>query len=183
MKKLLSVTLFLMMAALLTSCGSSVSVNTDYDLEEDFSQLKTFQWLDERIPKNALDLYPLIKKRVAESVVNDLEAKGFVQDNDAPDFVVIAHAQSKEKMQVTDWGGGGYYRYDPWWGAYGGRVDVSYYDEGTLVLDIVRVETEEMIWRGIGKAVVREYSNPEKRQKAIDDTVATILKDFPPQAK
>ncbi len=181
MKKLMPVFLLLLSVALLTSCGSSISVSTDYDLEEDFSQLKSFQWVDERIPNNALDLYPLVKKRVGESVAKDLEAKGFMLESDSPDFVIFAHARTQEKMQVTDWGG--YYWYDPWWGPYGGRVDVSYYDEGTLVLDIIKVETKELIWRGTGKGVVREYSNPEKRQQAIDNTVSTILKDFPPQPK
>ena len=181
MKKLAPVLLLIIVMALLTSCGPSISVKTDYDLEEDFNQLKSFQWVDERIPNNALDLYPLVKKRVAESVMNDLEAKGFVVDTESPDFAVVAHAQTKEKMQITDWGG--YYWYDPWWGPYGGRVEVSYYDEGTLVLDMIKVETKELIWRGVGTGVVREYSNPEKRQQAIDNTVATILRDFPPQPK
>ena len=181
MKKFVPVLLLAVSALVLTNCGPSISVKTDYDLEEDFSSLKTFQWVDERIPNNALDLYPLVKKRVAESVKNDLENKGFVVNAESPDFAVVAHAQTKGKMQVTDWGG--YYWYDPWWGPYGGRVDVSYYDEGTLVLDIINVETKELIWRGIGTGVVHEYSNPEKRRQAIDSTVSTILKNFPPQPK
>lgn len=95
--------------------------------------------------------------------------------------MVVAHAGVKEKTQVTDWGSYGWY--NPWWGPYGGRVDVSQYQEGTLVIDIVDFQDKEMVWRGLGTAVLEGNSNPEKIQAKVDQYVSQILAKFPPAGK
>ena len=171
---------------LLTSCAGSVSVKTDYDPEFNFNQFQTFRWIEEDIPDNVLDSYPLVKKRIKASVIKDLESKGFtLQESGEPDFGIAAHGGTKEKTQVHTWGGAGYYGYDPWWGPYGGpyggQIDVSYYTEGTLIIDVVDVKGKELVWRGIGTGVLRDYSDNEKRQQATDETIMKIMKDFPPQ--
>jgi hypothetical protein len=58
---------------------------------------------------------------------------------------------------------------------------VSYYTEGTLVIDMVAWETKELAWRGMGTKTVRDYKDTEKQQAAIDKSVAKILADFPPK--
>ena len=172
---LLSILVFLS----LTGC-SSITVKSDYDTETDFSQFTAYRWVDGQVPGDQLAQNQLLQKRVKVSVDKALQAKGYtLQETGTPDIVVVTHAGSKEKMRVTDWGG--YYWYDPWWGPYGGRVDVSYYTEGTLVIDIVDASEKELVWRGIGTAVVKEYSSGEKMQKDLDAIVAKILRDFPPQ--
>jgi hypothetical protein len=174
-------TVGVLMVAFLTIAGcSSVTVKSDYDTEVDFTTFKTYRWVQEKVPGDELAQNPLLQKRVKASVDVALQAKGFIlEETGDPDIVVVTHAGTKEKMQVTDWGG--YYRYDPWWGPYGGSVDVSYYTEGTLVIDIVDARERELVWRGVGTGIVREYSSGEKTQKALDEVVAEILKDFPPQ--
>ena len=68
-------------------------------------------------------------------------------------------------MQVTDWGG--YYWYDPWWGPYGGTTHVSYYEESTLVLDIVHWEKKELAWRGLATGTVREDNRGGKQAQLL----------------
>ena len=123
---------------------SSLNVTTDYDPSQDFSGYKTYRWATtkELNPNDALAQAPLIKKRVMAGVDKVLQAKGYVLAGKdvEPDFVVMAHAGTKEKMQIYNTGFGyGRYGgwYDPWWGPYGGSTHVSYYEEGSLVLDIV----------------------------------------------
>ena len=165
---------------LLAGC-SSVTVNSDYDPAVDFSKYKTFKLHDgESMPGDALARNPLIQKRVYQSIEKELQAKGFtVAESGDPDFIVVAHGGTKEKTQVTDWGGYGWY--NPWWGPYGGRVDVSQYQEGTLVIDIVDFAEKEMVWRGLGTAVLGDNPSPEKIQKTVDQYVSQILAKFPPQ--
>jgi hypothetical protein len=87
-------------------------------------------------------------------------------------------------MNVTQTGGGyrGYGWYDPWWGPYGGSTHVSYYEEGSLVIDVIDWTEKELSWRGVGTGVVKDRSSddPEEMQEEINLIVAKILADFPP---
>ena len=165
----------------LAGCGTGISVQTDYDPEVDFGNLKTYSWLESK--GSDLDKYPLAKKRIQTSVERTLSAKGYTQAvaTETPDFYVVTHAGAKEKMNVTDWG----YSYGPYWGAYGpyGRnIDVSYYTEATLFIDIVRKVAGKaaLAWRGAGTGVVRGAGSPEEAEENIQNAVDTILEDFPP---
>jgi len=91
-----------------------------------------------------------------------MEAKGYSNITDNPDILIYPHASTKEKISVTDWGGG----YGGWWGTgpygwgYGSRIDVRQYTEGYLILDIVTPKDKQLVWRGIGSFSVsfKEYS-------------------------
>jgi len=166
------------MLVVLAAC-SSVSVKHDYDTETDFSKYRNYAWMDREIPGDELAKNPLIKKRVQVAVDATLASKGYtLTEFEKADFVVVIHAGIKERMRIQDWGRYGWY--DPWWGPYGGRVDVSYYEEGTLVVDIIDAKAKELVWRGMGTGIVKAYSKPEKMQKAMDEDVTKILSAFPP---
>jgi Domain of unknown function (DUF4136) len=170
--------LVVFLAFILASC-SSVSVKYDYDQSKNFSKYKTYRWVDVNLPADALAKNPLIKKRVIEAVNKGMTEKGFtLSESDTADLAVVVHAGSKEKMQITDWGTYGWY--NPWWGPYGGQVDVSYYTEGTLVIDLVDMADKELAWRGLATGTVSENPDPEKSQQRIDSIVTQILTNFPP---
>jgi hypothetical protein len=162
---------------------SSVNVTTDHDPEIDFSKYKTYLWYAGEMPADdRLSANPLVKKRVASSVEKVLESKGFTKGADGKaDLVVIIQAGSKEKVQVTSYGHGGYGygRYGRGWGGYGG-TDVYYYDETTLIIDLIDTDLKELVWRGAGTGTVKEYSDQQEMQEAIDEVVANIMNDFPP---
>ena len=180
--------LVIVTALLLGSC-SSVTVRHDFDPEYDFSQFKTYRWASskELNPNDELARNPLVLKRVQASVDRVLATKGLTKiESGEPDLVVVAHAGVKERMQVYQTGlRGGYYGgwYDPWWGAYGGTTHVSYYEEGTLVIDLVSWKNKELAWRGMGTKVLEDYKDSEKQQKAIDEIVNRILAAYPPKSK
>ncbi len=168
---------------MLVGCAS-VTVNYDYDSEYDFGVYKTFKFAKMNIPDDALRAAPIVAKRVHESIKTVLEEKGFrfLKDEDAdPDFVVVAHAGVKNRMQIHNWNRGGWY--DPWWGPYGGHTTVSHYEEGTLVIDIVDMKNKELAWRGLGTKVLGDNKSPEKAEQAIDHIVRRILSNFPPPQK
>lgn len=171
--------------AMLAGC-SSVDVKTDYDPDVDFSTYKTYGWVGNGgvMEGSELSQYPLVAKRVKESVDRNLQERGLriVDDPETADFAVVIHAGTQEKMQVTNYGGHyGYYHYDPWWGPYGGHTDVSYYTEGSLVIDFVDVGNRELAWRGMGSQIVKSYNSPEDAQKGIDKVVDRIMEGFPPK--
>jgi hypothetical protein len=61
-----------------------------------------------------------------------------------------------------------------------GGVDVSHYDEGTLVIDFVDMTKQELVWRGIGTGAVSESPSVEERTEKINNAVTHILEQFPP---
>lgn len=178
--------LLLISALIMVSC-STVNVNYDYDQEADFATIKTFAWRQANVKDDALEANPLLKKRVLASIEKHLVARGYKKaTNTEPDIYVVTHAGIQEKMRVTNWGGAGSYYASPmhgtWWGndGYSNRVDVNYYTEGTLIIDIVAAKNKELIWRGAGTGLVKNYKSQEKMQKSIDTYVADILNHFPP---
>ena len=70
---------------------------------------------------------------------------------------------------------GSYYGYPG--AGYAGRV--SEYLEGTLVLDIIDVRTEEVIFRGWARKSLDSNPSPKKVRKYVTEAVAEILEDFP----
>ena len=120
----------------------------------------------------------MLRKRVQLAVDKSLENKGFNKlENGDPDFVLIIHAGAQPRMNVYHHGP---YWYNPWWGPYGGYSSVSYYEQGTLVIDIVDVKENELSWRGVATDIVQSYSDPEELQEDLDYLVERILDSFPP---
>ncbi len=161
----------------LTAC-SSISVNYDYDTESNFSQFKTYKWLRNKKLKTDNKLNSIGYKRIRKAVNSELKLKGFeIKNKGNADFFVIAYADVRDKINITDFG----YGYGSYWGGRGGNIFVNRYKQGTLVIDIVDSKTKQLVWRGIGsKAVGRDYSPKEKTQM-VREVVNKILENFPPK--
>lgn len=171
--------LYLPIALIIITGCSSISVTNDYDPAIDFSKYSTFSLYEGTIEGSALESAPLIKKRVLEAISNEMIKKGLTStDSENADLIVYAQAGTAEKMNVTDYG----YGYGSWWGPYpyGRNIDVSYYTQASVIIDLVDNVKDELVWRGIGTGVVQESGTPEERQENIDYAVSEILSQYPP---
>jgi len=179
--------LFIMLISAVFFAGcSSISVNTDYDTGTNFANYKTYSWPtnSEKIKDDDLSMNPIMYNRIKKAVDKELQQIGFVlKEDDGADFEVYLHAGVKEKMQIHDTGP--YYRgyYGAWWGRPGGTTMVNYYEEGTLFIDIVDNQKNELTWRGAGTSVLEEYSDIDDQEAFIAEIVSKILQDFPPSSK
>ena len=176
----LNVSTISLLSVLLVSC-SSINISTDYDPSRDFSSYETYRWARgrEKNPRNVLARDPLLSKRVQFAVDKALQSKGFTKlEKGQPDFIVIVHAGTAEKLQVHHQSG---YWYRGWWGPYGGYTTVSQYTEGTLVIDIVDRAEKELSWRGIATGSVRSRPDPEAAREDIEYAIEEILYEFPPR--
>ena len=70
-----------------------------------------------------------------------------------------------------------YYGYPSY--GYAGAGRVYEYLQGTLVLDIIDVRTEEVIFRGWAKKSLDSDPTPKKVRMYVTDAVEEILEDFP----
>ena len=171
--------LFLLCLVILTSC-SSVKVVTDYDTKVDFTSYKTFAFYKKGIDKASVS--DLDKKRIMRAVEAELVAKGFSKSVN-PDILVSIFTKSREQVNVSDnnigigWGWG----YNPWF--YGRtNININQYTEGTLFIDFIDKNTNELIWQGIGSGAMK-MSNIEKKEERINEFVYEIISTYPPGLK
>ena len=162
----------------ITGC-SSISVTSDYDIYADFSSYRTFYLYSDVLKGSTLETVPLVKKRVLDAIQNEMLKKGFTQeDSSKAEMMIYAQATTAEKMNVSSYGYGYGYGWGPY--PYGRNIDVSYYTQGSLIIDFVDNKKDELIWRGIGTAVVQDRGTPEEREQFIGEAVAKILDQYPP---
>ena len=60
------------------------------------------------------------------------------------------------------------------------ETNVYAYDEGMLILDVLRPEPAQLLWRGVARAVVDPGASPEEREARIRQAVRQLLEAFPP---
>jgi hypothetical protein len=192
--KAINIFLFLFIIYFTISCSTIYNVQYDYDINVNFTRLKTYDWLPihEKADISSLDI-----KRIRNSVNSQLKIKGLKITSDNPDFLIVVHVGKEQKLSITNWGyaygpyggywgGYGYGPYERYWGGYWGGywepggLSTYEYEEGSLILDFVDAKSKELIWHGSAKAVVGNEKTPEERQKKIYETVQKILEKYPP---
>jgi hypothetical protein len=169
--KLLSV---LFITAIMASC-SSVRVATDYDDNADFTGYKTYGFFKEGIDK--VDISDLDKKRILRAIDEEMTKKGFTK-SERPDLLVNIFTKANEQVNVNQMGYGWGWGWNPWmWGGSTTMVNTS--TEGTLYIDLIDSQKKELVWQGIGTGVLT--LEREKKQERINEFVAKIIEQFPPQ--
>ena len=118
----------------------------------------------------------LDKKRIMREIEVNLKAKGMKIDAD-PDLLISIFTKENERIDVYNnnfgyWG----YGYGPW---YGGGTSVSSTPEGTLFIDLIDKEKNELVWQGIGKGDL-VMTTVEKKEARIKEIVTKILAQYPP---
>ena len=173
-KNFISLTFITLTAALLLVGCATISVNQDYDPAYDFSKLKTFGFIPIS-PEAGID--QINATRFGDAIKNEMTAKGYTVSEKA-DFGVAILFGKQTKTNITTYG----YGYGPYWGRYGGttNIDVSQYDEGTLIIDVIDLAKKELVWRGTGTGAIDPNATVEERTANINSAVAQILAQFPP---
>lgn len=174
------------LAIAVSACGPSIQVRTLAAPELSFATLHTFRLLptpgrrDGRPTTGSDD--PMIDNSIAnrairERVLKTLQARGYVSDERNPDFAVALYAAAREKLDVTVWDYG--YPPAPGWGRFHPppAQTVTPYTEGSVVIDLVNPRSQELIWRGEGRATLSEDIGDNIRQLA--DVAEKIIGRLP----
>jgi uncharacterized membrane protein len=173
-----------------------MSVKSDYEKNYNFSQLKTFAFKTDRASDDPLSTNTLEAGRIQNALAAQLEANGFTQSAQNPDFIVAFYSRTKQKTQVQSSGFGGP-GFGPGFGmgrgfgwGYGipGRARWRYgvgpdiwttnYTQGCVMADIIDPRTNDLVWRGVVKDTVNGIGQSEKQtDQASRDLVKKFVKD------
>lgn len=168
----------LVVGSVLAGC-SSVSYNSDFDPQLDFTSYETYAWLepaDEQATRGR-GPSPLVEKRIVSEIDEALDAKGFRKATSRPpDFLVNFLVTTQQKIDFDSYYvGWGYY------GWYGGtQVSARQWTEGTIIIDVIDAKSKELAWRGWATAAVDPDIRQEERNRRIREVVQGTLKPFPP---
>ncbi len=179
-------------AAFLVGGLHAQKVIRDYDQSVDFSSLKKFGWVKkESLPivrADPKDQDPAqdaaLNQLILDSLKSRLEARGFVLDQESPDFLVGYIGVAKYSLGSTEFGldtqGGpdpSYTSYGHWRPFYATVSDANLKREGTLMIDMVDPRTNKLMWRGTARDTV---DNPKKAPKKVERAIRKLLSKFPP---
>jgi len=162
----------------------------DYDHSVDFSQYKTFDWVDnETIP--IVSDNPLLTeqfdleeedRKIRAQIEGQLEKKGFRKISDGePDFLVSYYAVGRTDLQSSQRDSAALpanVPYGHWRPFYTSSQDYRLKRKGTLTVDLVDRATNQLMWRG---SATDTYSKPEDGPKRAKKSIDKMFKKFPPK--
>jgi len=178
--RLLAITTIVLLAA---SC-SSITVNTSSDPEASFKGYKTWDWLPEGpSPTGNPDLDdPQLVERIKKLVGAGFEKDGFAKSSDSPDFYVNYHVALGEELNPARIQN--FYEFANY-NVYMPRWDVTYatvWTVGTLVVDVIDVDTKTLVWRGYGQTDINPQAGPRENTPKIQEIIKKMLGRFPPKS-
>ncbi|MEE4638042.1 MAG: DUF4136 domain-containing protein [Wenzhouxiangella sp.] len=177
----------LLLLALLSACATGPRVYTSTAPGVDLSSYQRFAFV-EPLGTDRAGYASIISQQLTFSTRRELELRGlaFVEDAEQADLLVnfLGHLDEQIRTrQVTDpFYGPSFYDfrygyYNPW-PAYSISTEVQQYSEGTLVIDLIDAQTQQMVWEGTARNEVTERTRREAASR-LDAAVKRIFEDFP----
>jgi hypothetical protein len=171
--------------ALLSICSvSAQQVKTDYDHSANFSQYKTYSWVQVKTSNSLWD------GRVKADVNSALVAKGLSEVPTGGDLAVVASRTSQDQQTLNTFydgsGGGGYGWRGFGRGGFGGggfgesTTTTETYKVGTLIVDLFDGKTKSLLWRGSASGDLSGNSN--NNIKNLDKETEKMFQHFPPNS-
>jgi hypothetical protein len=135
-------------------------VNFDYDVNVDFSRLKTYDWVS--MPGTSrIDQFNRI--RVQDVANIELNAKGLKMAPNNPDMFVVMYGGQTKAFDMT------------------AMMDYEVYAVGRIKLAFYNAKTNDEIWYGETRADLFHHLTPEEKDKVIALAVHKILAKYPPK--
>jgi hypothetical protein len=177
----------LLSLVLLAGCATGPMISSDSDPQADFGNYRSYAFYTPLAvePKG----YSTPASNAMKSAVRrEMEARGYVYDESAPDLLVNLNAYVSERQDVVSMpevNYAYYYSYRanayfamPFWGE---RTSVHRYREGTLNVDLVDARAKRLVWEGVAVGRVARLK-PADREQRINATIGEIFARYPHRA-
>lgn len=176
------------MALVLSAC-STLNTGWDYDPGVNFSQYKSYAWVEKQSEDTSYHLDGLMDQRVRDALDRQLAQKGLqIATKENADILVNYLTKVDKKINVDTFNTN--YGYNPYWGpgwGWGGNMQtqttVREYEVGTLIVDLVDAKSGKLIWRGSVADTIRDSDTPQKRIAKVNEAVASVMSNFPPKVE
>ncbi|APU69205.1 MAG: DUF4136 domain-containing protein [Bacteroidota bacterium] len=191
--KMLKASLFLVMAMVLFSCGSSAP--TAKDDQKKLKSYSTYALLPNKDTIRSREFEnDLVQSTIVGAINENMTEQGFSLERNTPDVLVYIHPMFDEKVAVNAnpvYTNYSYYRPDFYIGSYykdfmydnyftiqridGPRVEQVPYKNKSVVIDFIDRRTNEILWRGTSSEEITDRRLERSLRQYIDD----IFKSFP----
>jgi hypothetical protein len=169
----------LIVLALLAGC-SSMSVQTDFSPDVDFSGFETFKYEDSG--NTLAGSAPLAHQRIVAAIRQEMNASGLTEVDENADVSVTYYGSTNEQLQFqTTYMARGFSRR-----AWRGGVSVGTsstravtVEQGTLMIDVWATEGDQLVWRGVVSDTLS--GNPDRNTNKINQGIARAFEKFPPE--
>jgi hypothetical protein len=132
---------------------------------------------------------PILENSITlDQLRHDLEqamlARGYRPQPDDADLSIAYYIGVRQRLQVNDYGYGypfwGWrWQWGPGWGAWPAQ-EVTTYEQGTVIIDVLDGAGRRLVWRGMGRMQVP--SDERDYDRAIDEAVNAVMARFPPRS-
>jgi hypothetical protein len=173
----------LLAAIAVTACASQAArIRSNTDSSVDFAQYRSFAFVTP-LGTDRASYESLVSRALKAAASRELEARGLVYDEAAPDLLVNFNGRLDEKLRVSPSMsvGFGYYGYRR--GIYGTwplyrETDIEQYTQGTLNVDVVDARRRQMVWEGVAIGRVTEKTR-KNLEAALERVMPEIFATFP----
>lgn len=160
----LSALIAVCLVALAIGCASSETVfhdvNFDFDVNADFSRLKTYQWVS--LPAT-LRIDDFNRVRIREFADSELGARGLRMTTDNPDMYIVMFGGSYRAVDMRV------------------LMDYEVYTVGRLKLAFYDSTSHREIWWAETKADLFHNLTPDQKDDVTKTAVTRILEYYPPR--
>ncbi len=163
--------------------AAKMTAYVDFDRTADFENFRTFAYF-ETLATSVVDEAPPVHEMIKLLIVKRLRESGLEMVEESPDIYVTYHTDTDQELRMNDtlyqyhYSAGWFW--SPLWGS---GMDVSSYSRGSLIVDIWRPDTKELIWRGTVVGIVPDNPSPKKAQKTIEKALEKIADEWHRQYK
>ena len=167
----------------LQACSSSLPQPVvDYKTDYDFAALESVSLLPYRTQKrSSLLLSDMTYGRIDTALLHALSGKGISTGKPAADadLVLSWFLVEQEQTAVRAYDSNSYYHC---WrcGPAVSDVSITRYTEGTLIVDLIDLNNNQSVWRGVMQQRVPANPEIEHQQERLDALARQMFRDFPP---
>lgn len=183
--RLVAASLAVMLGAMLLGANDAAAqkVATNYDTKVDFTQYKTYKWVD---ITGATYPNQLVDTQIRQAIDSTLAMKGMTKaDGDDANVYVAYQISVQQSTQYNTYGTGGVGMGAGAWGWGGGMSTTTpqTINTGTLVVDLYDPAMKQLVWQSTATKQMNPSSDAAKNQANLQKAVDKMFKNYPPEAK